>query len=321
MLELGRFGFVQTGNTPPRSNKGNYAENGLEWIKTDNIVEDRVVVTPSLERLSEAGAELARVAIADSLLVVCIAGSEKSIGRAALTDRTVAFNQQINSITPHADTSPLFLYYLIKIARRQIQIAAGKGMKKIINKSSFEGLRFIAPEYDDQLRFERIAQRLIAQSENCKDQLLQLERFFSALQQRAFRAELDLSRLGLAEEAETLTVITEPEPVVIQGRYKRPGNFIAPPDIEAQMMALEDKLNKGPDQSIEWSENYFKYRTLSQVLQPPFSFTDIWKAVERDIEEPSYETVKEKVFDYLEERTLEQKFNKEDKEIVFKPRT
>lgn len=199
MRELGKFGIVQTGNTPPRSNKANYAETGLEWIKTDNIVEDRVIVTSSLERLSEAGTKVARVVPAGSLLVACIAGSEKSIGRAALTDRKVAFNQQINSITPHADTSPVFLYFLIKITRRQIQMAAAKGMKKMINKSTFEGLQFIAPEYGDQLEFERVAQRLIEQSKDFQDQLLHLETFFSALQQRAFRGELDLSRLNLDE--------------------------------------------------------------------------------------------------------------------------
>lgn len=209
MLELGRFGIVQTGNTPPRSNKANYAETGLEWIKTDNILEDSVFVTPSIEKLSEAGAKIARVAPAGSLLVACIAGSEKSIGRAALTDRKVAFNQQINSITPHADTSPVFLYFLVKIARRQIQNAAAKGMKKMINKSTFEGLRFIAPEYEEQLRFERVAQHLIEQSRDCQEQLLYLERFFSSLQQRAFRGELDLSRLVLDALGHPLAVFKQ----------------------------------------------------------------------------------------------------------------
>jgi type I restriction enzyme S subunit len=319
MLELGRFGSVQTGNTPPRSNKANYAETGLEWVKTDNIVEDRVIITPSLERLSEAGAKIARVAPAGSLLVACIAGSEKSIGRAALTDRKVAFNQQINSITPHADTSPLFLYFLVKMARRQIQMAAAKGMKKMINKSTFQGLRFIAPEHEDQLRFERVAERLIEQTKDCQDQLVDLERFFSSLQQRAFRGELDLSRLKLDSESEPPAITRGPEPVVIQGRYKRPGSFIAPPEIEAQMIALENTLN-GPGDSIPWSEDYFKYRTLSQVLQAPFSFTEIWEAVEYDMEEASYETVKDKVFEYIATGILEQQFDDTRKEIVFEPR-
>lgn len=159
MRELGKFGIVQTGNTPTRSNKDNYATTGLEWIKTDNIVEDRVFVTEAIEKLSAVGAKAARVAPANSLLVTCIAGSVKSIGRASLTDRKVAFNQQINAITPHANVSPLFLYILLKIARRQVQVAAGKGMKKIIKKSTFESLRFIAPDEDQQRAFEKIAKK------------------------------------------------------------------------------------------------------------------------------------------------------------------
>lgn len=320
MLELGRFGIVQTGNTPPRSNKANYAKEGLEWIKTDNIVEDREVVTPSLERLSEAGAKVARVAPAGSLLVACIAGSEKSIGRAALTDRRVAFNQQINSITPHTDTSPLFLYFLVKIARRQIQLAAAKGMKKMINKSTFEGLLFISPGYDEQLRFERVAQRLLVQNKDCQDQLVHLDSFFSSLQQRAFRGELDLSRLDPDTEAELPGVTPAPKPVAIQGRYTRPGSFIAPPEIEAQMMALEDRLAWAREDFIPWSEDYFKYRTLSQLLQHPFSFSEIWDEVYHDMPDANYETVKDKIFEYVEAGSLEQRFDEARKEIVFYPR-
>ena len=85
------------------------------------------------------------------------------------------------------------------------------------------------------------------------------------------------------------------------------------------MMALEYKLDKYPNESIQWSEDYFKYRTLSQVLQPPFSFTDIWNAVDHDIEEPKYETVKDKIFEYVAAGILEQRFDEERKEIVFHP--
>jgi type I restriction enzyme S subunit len=318
-VELGKFGNVQTGNTPPRSNKANYAKTGLEWIKTDNIVEDMVMVAPALERLSVLGAKGARIAPAGSLLVACIAGSEKSIGRAALTDREVAFNQQINAITPHSDTSSLFLYFLIKIARRQVQMAASKDMKKLINKSTFEGLRFIAPSYDDQLSFERVAKSLLDQGEVLQTQLGHLGEFLFSLQQRAFRGELDLSRLRLDAEAEPAAV-TPPEPATVESRYKRPGCFIAPPEIEAQMVELENKLNYGTGDFLPWSEDYFKYRILSQILKPPFSFDDIWNVADLDFEKLSYDTVKEKVFEYVATGILQQKFDETRKEIVFYPR-
>lgn len=321
MMELGKFGMVQTGNTPPRSNKANYATEGIEWIKTDNIVEDCVVVTPAVEHLSELGRKSARIAPADSLLVACIAGSEKSIGRAALTDRKVAFNQQINAITPHADTSPLFLYFLVKLGRRQIQLAAGKGMKKMINKSTFESLLFIAPSYKEQLQFEQVAWRIIEHKKNAEEQLLFSERFFVALQQRAFRGELDLSRLHLPPEAESPAVTPVPQPTVVEGRYTRPGSLVAPADIEQQLLAMEKKLEGDKAEPLPWSEDFFKYRTLSQILQPPFSFAKIWSAVEQDFAEPDYETIKNTVFEYVAAGVLKQEFNEEQREIVFRPRT
>ncbi len=281
MLELGRLGIVQTGNTPPRSNKANYSAAGIEWIKTDNIVEDRVVVTTSAERLSESGAKAARVAPAGSLLVACIAGSEKSIGRAALTDREVAFNQQINAITPHVDTSSLFLYFLIKLARRQIQMAAAKGMKNIINKSTFESLRFIAPGYDEQIRFAFIAERLIAQKQDCQDQSLDLDAFFSSLQQRAFRGDLDLSQLNLEEEVEpSKETADKPHQIVHVALPKALGTkhakraFVAPSEIEPELKAQDSSVEKGDP--IPWSEDYFQYRILGRVLEPPYSFTEIF---------------------------------------------
>jgi type I restriction enzyme S subunit len=183
-----------------------------------------------------------------------------------------------------------------------------------------QSLDFPYPSPELQNDFSEICRAAEVFNEHAKASVRHLDRLFGSLQQRAFRGELDLSRLRLEAEEESPTVIPSPESVAIQGRYNRPGSFIAPPEIEAQMIALESKLTKDPDESIQWSEDYFKYRTLSQVLQPPFSFNDIWNAVERDIEEPSYETVKDKVFEYVEAGTLEQLFNEDRKEIVFHPR-
>jgi type I restriction enzyme, S subunit len=184
-----------------------------------------------------------------------------------------------------------------------------------------KSLEFPYPSPELQSEFLAICRAAEVFNEPAMASVRHLDRLFGSLQQRAFRGNLDLSRLRLEAEEESLVVVPSPESVTIQGRYNRRGSFIAPPEIEAQMIALESKLNSEPNESIQWSEDYFKYRTLSQVLLPPFSFTDIWKAVEHDIEEPNYNTVKAKVFEYLEDGTLEQQFDEERKEIVFQPRT
>jgi type I restriction enzyme S subunit len=184
-----------------------------------------------------------------------------------------------------------------------------------------QSLEFPYPSPELQNDFLAACRAAEVFKEPAKASVHHLNRLFGSLQQRAFRGELDLSRLTLETEEESPTVTPSLESVAIQARYKHPGSFIAPPDVEAQLMALERKLDKHPDESIQWSEDYFKYRTLSQLLRPPFCFTDIWNSVERDIEEPSYEIVKDKVFEYVAEGTLEQQFDEERKEIVFQPRT
>src|SRR5690606_32454536 len=100
---------IITGNTPPRNEPENYENGHIEWIKTDNIISNSAFITPALEKLSRIGVEKGRTVTPGALLVACIAGSLDSIGRAALTDREVAFNQQINAIQPNADVSPLYL--------------------------------------------------------------------------------------------------------------------------------------------------------------------------------------------------------------------
>ena len=331
MQTLGEFGIIQTGNTPSRSNKDNYAAGGLEWIKTDNILENQVYVTPAVEELSDAGARGARVAPAGSLLVACIAGSEKSIGRAALTNRLVAFNQQINAITPHTGISSLFLYFLMKVGRRHVQLAAGKGMKKIINKTTFEGIRFIAPDEDEQQRFEIAADRMIAQSHLCREQSHQLDGLFLSIQQRAFRGELDLSRVRLDSQAEIPTASDSEVLVSQDARPEGTAFLIAPKAMEGELERLATLIRQ--DGPMPWSEDYFKYRVLG-TMPTPFSFDDLMNRVNGVFsEEPPYEQIKDIILELLGQggghALLRQRFDltvdettnevKGRKQIVFEP--
>ena len=160
--ELKAFGRISTGNTPPRNEPANYDGSFIEWIKTDNITGDAAFVTPATEYLSEVGAKRARTVTNGALLVACIAGSVESIGRAALTDRTVSFNQQINAIQPGKDVNSLYLYGLFKLSRAYIQSHATKGMKKILTKGDFEKITMIKPPLEIQNQFAAIVEKVEA---------------------------------------------------------------------------------------------------------------------------------------------------------------
>lgn len=179
---------VITGNSPSRAIPEYYGQE-IEWIKSDNINTPHYYLTQADERLSELGRKVARIAPTGSILVTCIAGSRACIGNAAMTDRDVAFNQQINAVVPFEENGH-FIYGWFRMAKRLVQQAATAGMKGMINKSQFEEITLIWPPSPLRKCF---AQRACAIEQAARKQRATLDSMnalFSSLQHRAFRGEL-----------------------------------------------------------------------------------------------------------------------------------
>lgn len=186
---LGGLGTVVTGNTPPRSDSSFYGS-FIEWVKTDNIDAVRGMVRPSAERLSDTGAMRGRVVPAGSVLITCIAGSIDLIGDAAITDRKVAINQQINSIVPSENVESAFLGSLVRALKPLIQASATGVMTRIINKSELEKIPAIIPPPPLQRQFAtRVTE--IRELETAQAASRQrLDKLFQSLLHRAFQGAL-----------------------------------------------------------------------------------------------------------------------------------
>ncbi len=152
LAQIREFGRVVTGNTPSRKVPENYG-GYIEWIKSDNLGTPSGMASAAKEHLSKTGAKIGRIAPAGSILVTCIAGSLASIGNAAVTDRDVAFNQQINAVVPDKVVDAEFLYQTLVLNRAKIQNSATKAMKKMVSKSTFERIPLICPPIELQKRF------------------------------------------------------------------------------------------------------------------------------------------------------------------------
>ena len=148
---------IITGNTPSRKDKENYGT-FIEWIKTDNIT-DKTYITTAAEYLSEKGEKLGRTVEPGSILMACIAGSLRSIGRVALTDRKVAFNQQINAIIPK-QYNILFLYVLFQNTQSYAQSTVNMALKGILSKGKLEELEYILPPIELQNQFVTVVQQI-----------------------------------------------------------------------------------------------------------------------------------------------------------------
>jgi len=184
----GRLGTVTTGNTPPRDDPRNYGD-AIEWIKSDNLSTSDYYATKASEYLSEAGMAQARVAPAGAILITCIAGSPSSIGNAAMIDRAVAFNQQINAFVPEHG-NPHFFFAQLTVGKRLVQQASTGGMKGMVSKGRFEKILLLDPPPDLQDRFSELASRIEGTKSGLHASLAQTEALFASLQHRAFRGEL-----------------------------------------------------------------------------------------------------------------------------------
>ena len=189
---LDELATVTTGNTPPRK-RPEYYGNFIEWIKSDNLNTASHYVTPATERLSELGAKIARTVPSGSTLVTCIAGSLSAIGNAALADRRVAFNQQINAATPKEGIDSYFLYGHFVVGKRLVQEASTGGMKGLVSKSRFCRIAFLMPPFDLQEQFGHHCRKLCKQNQARLSQDFQFDSLFATLLHRAFSAELTAS--------------------------------------------------------------------------------------------------------------------------------
>ena len=189
-VALKHFGKISTGNTPSRSDDANYSSRYIEWIKTDNIKENYLYITQASEYLSEVGLNRARTVEKDAILVACIAGSIDSIGRVALTDRKVSFNQQINAIESNSKVLPRYLYYLIRNCKKHIQNHASNGMKRMLTKGEFEKILMILPPLDLQNLFVERVKIIEEQKSIAQKSLEKSEELFNSLLQKAFSGEL-----------------------------------------------------------------------------------------------------------------------------------
>ena len=185
--KLGEIGEVKTGNTPSRSNDYFYNEKFIEWIKTDNIRNEQMNPTTAAEYLSREGAECGRIVSKGSILVACIAGSLSSIGKCCITTKNVAFNQQINAITPYEDfCNSIYLYELIRNSSKYIQQNATTGMKHILSKSIFEKMKFPLPPLPLQRLFAQRIEQIEREKAEVQKSIQDLETLLASRMQYWF---------------------------------------------------------------------------------------------------------------------------------------
>lgn len=167
---LKEVGEVVTGTTPSTKIKEYYEGGTYPWITPTDITENKYI-SRSERYLTEAGLRAGRFLPAGSLLITCIA----SLGKNAILTVNGSCNQQINAIITSKNYLNEFLYYLIEFHADYIKSYAGKSATEIINKNTFENLKFKIPSLQEQKAIAQILSTADREIELLEKELEQLK--------------------------------------------------------------------------------------------------------------------------------------------------
>ena len=162
-VRLCTIGNTQTGNTPSKAHP-EYQGHDIPFITPGDIMNGNIYYDN--QALSLLGKEVARVADSGTILQVCIGGS---IGKAAVTEEEVTFNQQINSITP-LNCIPDYLYSVMTSQSfiKKMKDSAGGTATPIINRGLWDSLLIPLPPLAEQKRIVARLEELLPLCERLK---------------------------------------------------------------------------------------------------------------------------------------------------------
>jgi len=149
--KISQLGQIVTGNTPSMA-KPEYYGDKYCWATAFDF--KGVYIDKTDIKLSEEGKNVARIVPRGSILVTCIA----SIGKNAIANVEMAFNQQINAIVPNENFHSEFIYYIIENSLHKLKEVAGAGAVSIINKSNFEAIKLEFPSIEEQTTIAQVLQ-------------------------------------------------------------------------------------------------------------------------------------------------------------------
>jgi len=144
LVEVGK---TETGTTPSKSHP-EYFGDYIPFLGPANILNSKIVSVT--QGLSDIGVDYGRIVPKNTILQVCIGGS---IGKCAITDKPVTFNQQINSITPYlCNVEFVHIVLQSEYFRLAIMNKATGTATPIINRGNWETLLFPLPPINEQER-------------------------------------------------------------------------------------------------------------------------------------------------------------------------
>jgi type I restriction enzyme S subunit len=176
-------GEIVTGNTPSKSNVGNYGDK-YPWIKPPDLGSDTPITTTA-EKLSEEGAQKARLVPKGTTFVSCIG----ILGKVGISGATVATNQQINSVVFNSSlVVPQYGFFYCKTLKSWLDENSSSTTVAIINKRRFSEAPFVLAPLNEQRRIVTKLEKLLSRVNAAQERLATIPRILKRFRQSVLAA-------------------------------------------------------------------------------------------------------------------------------------
>lgn len=149
-VALGDAGTWVSGGTPSTSN-ADYWDGDIPWMSSKSMTEFRV--RTSYRRLTPLGAQNGTKVVPKDVILMVVRGmSLKTEFRMGITQREVAFSQDLKGLIPYPQFDPLFLAYAIQAKTPEVLAMvdeAGHGTGRLQTDRLF-ALELPKPTFDEQ---------------------------------------------------------------------------------------------------------------------------------------------------------------------------
>ncbi|PKY10549.1 hypothetical protein B1757_08165 [Acidithiobacillus marinus] len=296
-----------------------YSDTGDIFLRINNVKDGRLKLDDVVYVNAPASAEANRTRVRSGDLLLSITAD---LGRTAVIPKELDgsyINQHLAliRIKEEAGFNPIFLawYFSLPYGKSFIQKKNREGVKAGLNFDDIRSFQVVKPSIAHQNQFAAIIKKVDALKSRYQQSLTDLESLYGALSQKAFKGELDLSRVVLpAEEPE----IAEGETTDIEEKQPMEPLFELPAPEELALL----RTSEGRKALLgEWLNAW-----LEQLSDAPFAtqaFMDaarqrLWELAEDDAPEwgaAEYDELKTQVFEALEQGRLIQGYDDDNNRV------
>lgn len=218
---LNGLGALQTGKTPPTKHP-EYFGGDIPFI-TPGDIDELCHIQYTNRCVTFEAKKVIKTVPAGSVLMVCIG----SVGKCGLATQEVAFNQQINAITPNESiVLPNFLLIALasQIFQKQVKLKAKATTIPIVNRSEWGSLVVPIPPIEEQRRIVAVVDDLMGRLDQMEAAYSEFagpmtEHFRNLMLQQAISGQL-VPQLDSEPEVEQLGPVPDKVPFAIPAKWK-----------------------------------------------------------------------------------------------------